>query len=75
MNCCKLIISFLLFLTLPVIAIAGQYKVIRIVDGDTIVINYNGEYEKVRKLCVNTPESVLLRQSSPTEKVSEKNSA
>lgn len=37
---------------------AGQYKVIRVVDGDTIVVDYKGKYEKVRLLCVNTPESV-----------------
>jgi micrococcal nuclease len=47
----------LLFIS-PVLANAGQYKVTRVVDGDTIVINYNGKYEKVRLLCVNTPESV-----------------
>ena len=28
------------------------------VDGDTIVVNYHGKYEKVRLLCVDTPESV-----------------
>ena len=58
MNCRRLLISSLLLLTLPVLAFAGQYKVIRIVDGDTIVIKYDGKYEKVRLLCVNTPESV-----------------
>ena len=47
-----------LFFAISGIAIAGQYKVIRVVDGDTIVIRYNGKYEKVRFLCVNTPESV-----------------
>jgi len=45
-------------LALPTLAIAGQYKVTRVVDGDTIVIRYNGKFEKVRLLCVNTPESV-----------------
>ena len=35
-----------------------QYIVIRVVDGDTIVIDYKGKYEKVRFLCVDTPESV-----------------
>ena len=47
-----------LLLAFPVLAIAGQYKVVRVVDGDTVVIRYNGKYEKVRLLCVNTPESV-----------------
>ncbi len=51
-----LLIPFLLIL--PALLLAGQYRVIRIVDGDTIVVNYKGKNEKVRLLCVNTPESV-----------------
>jgi hypothetical protein len=53
-------ISFLIFflIIIPAIALAGQYQVVRVVDGDTIVIRYNGKYEKVRLLCVDTPESV-----------------
>jgi micrococcal nuclease len=47
-----------LLIIYPTLSIAGQYKVFRIVDGDIIVIKYNGKYEKVRLLCVNTPESV-----------------
>ena len=47
-----------LLLILPVLLSAGQYRVIRVVDGDTIVFNYKGKPEKVRLLCVNTPESV-----------------
>lgn len=50
------LIPFLLIL--PLLSLATQYTVIRIVDGDTIVVNYKGKYEKVRLLCVNTPESV-----------------
>ena len=74
MNCFRLLISSILFLTLPALAIAGQYKVIRIVDGDTIVISYNGKYEKVRLLCVNTPESVHpdKKQNIPMGKVASK---
>ena len=34
------------------------YQVLRVVDGDTVEIDYNGEKEKVRLLCFNTPESV-----------------
>jgi micrococcal nuclease len=40
------------------ISFAGEYKVLRVVDGDTIDIDYNGHKERVRLLCVNTPESV-----------------
>lgn len=47
-----------LLLILPILSYAAQHKVIRVVDGDTIVVNYNGNNEKVRLLCVNTPESV-----------------
>ncbi len=63
----------LLFIS-PVLANAGQYKVTRVVDGDTIVINYNGKYEKVRLLCVNTPESVHpdKKQNIPMGKVASK---
>ena len=44
---------------------------IRVVDGDTIVINDNGKKEKVRLLCVNTPESVHpdKKQNIPMGKV------
>jgi micrococcal nuclease len=58
-------------LALPSLAIAGHYQVIRVVDGDTIVIRYNGKYEKVRLLCVNTPESVHhdKKQNIPMGKV------
>jgi micrococcal nuclease len=51
-------IATVFLLTLPITSQADQSKVIRIVDGDTIVVNYKGKNEKVRLLCVNTPESV-----------------
>jgi len=58
-NLLKIIFLLITLLIIsPELSIAGQYKVIRVVDGDTIVIRYNGKYEKVRLLCVNTPESV-----------------
>lgn len=40
--------------------VSANYKttVIRVVDGDTIVVNYNGIEEKVRLIGVDTPESV-----------------
>ena len=63
-----------LLLLLPAISIAGQYKVIRVVDGDTIVVDYVGKYEKVRLLCVNTPESVHRdkKQNIPMGKAASK---
>ena len=55
-----IVIPFLVFLFVvtPGIAPAGQYKVVRVVNEVTLVIKYDGKYEKVRLLCVNTPESV-----------------
>ncbi len=50
------VIAFLL--TLPALSLSAQYRVIRIVDGDTIIVNYQKKPEKVRLLRVNTPESV-----------------
>jgi len=35
-----------------------KYKVLRVVDGDTFVIDYNGTEEKVRLIGIDTPESV-----------------
>lgn len=51
-------IAIVFLLILPITSQADQSKVIRVVDGDTIVVDYKGKYEKVRLLCVNTPESV-----------------
>jgi len=38
------------------------YKVTRVVDGDTIVVNINGQEEKLRLIGVDTPESVDPRR-------------
>jgi len=56
---------------LPAFLFAGQNRVIRVVDGDTIVVDYKGKYEKVRLLCINTPESVHTdkKQNIPIGKV------
>ncbi|MCP4119161.1 MAG: hypothetical protein GY737_27905 [Desulfobacteraceae bacterium] len=48
------------------ISFAGEYKVLRVVDGDTIDIDYNGHKERVRLLCVNTPESVHPNRAKNT---------
>ncbi len=65
----SLLITFLLIL--PTLSLATQYRVIRVVDGDTIVVNYKGKPEKVRLLRVNTPESVHpdKQQNIPMGKV------
>jgi len=56
---------------LPSLLLANQHRVIRVIDGDTIVVDYKGKYEKVRLLCVNTPESVHpdKKQNIPIGKV------
>jgi len=61
----------LFFFSFPTLSLAGQFKVTRVVDGDTIVVNYQGNPEKVRLLCVNTPESVHpdVKQNVPMGKV------
>ncbi|MBQ6753292.1 MAG: thermonuclease family protein, partial [Clostridia bacterium] len=41
----------------------GPYDVIRVVDGDTIIIDLNGEKTKVRLSNVDTPESVAGEES------------
>lgn len=43
------------------------YDVIRVVDGDTFVIDYNGTEETVRLIGVDTPESVHPTASKNTE--------
>ena len=63
-----------LLLAIPALSIAGQYKVVQVVDGDTIVVYYQGKHEKVRLLCVDTPESVHpdKKQNIPMGKVASK---
>ena len=58
-------------LILPALVIAGQYPVVHVVDGDTIDVIFDGQKERVRLLCVNTPESVHpdRKQNIPMGKV------
>ena len=35
-----------------------QAQVVHVIDGDTIIVKYNGKSETIRLLCVDTPESV-----------------
>jgi len=62
--------AVLLFISIQA-STAEQYKVLRVVDGDTIDINYHGSKERIRLLCVNTPESVHpdKKQNIPMGKV------
>lgn len=40
------------------IELYGPYSVVRVVDGDTIVVNIDGKETKIRMIGVDTPESV-----------------
>ena len=44
----------------------GPYDVTRVVDGDTIVVNIDGEDTKVRMIGIDTPESVASDESRNT---------
>ena len=43
------------------------YEVVRVVDGDTFVIEYEGKQEKVRLIGIDTPESVHPDEEKNTE--------
>lgn len=46
---------------------SNSYEVVRVVDGDTFVIEYEGKQEKVRLIGVDTPESVHPDEEKNTE--------
>lgn len=48
-----------------------EYKVTRAVDGDTVIVEHHGKEEKVRLLCIDTPECVHpdKKQNIPMGKV------
>ncbi len=52
----KLLILIILFISVPVFA-SGTHRVLHVVDGDTLRIDYNGKPEKVRLIGIDTPES------------------
>jgi micrococcal nuclease len=57
-------IKSLLYLSIILVAFSGfvfaddYHKCIRVVDGDTIVVEVDGKQEKVRLIGVDTPETV-----------------
>jgi micrococcal nuclease len=72
-NLTSLVFAGLSFFLLCSIALGDskEYRVIRAVDGDTVVVAYHGKEEKVRLRCVDTPESVHpdKKQNIPMGKV------
>ena len=53
-----IIFLFIFLLSMPGFLLAGQHRLIRVVDGDPIIVNYRGKPEKICLPCVNTHESV-----------------
>ena len=43
------------------------YEVVRVVDGDTFIVNFNGKDERVRLIGIDTPESVHPNEEKNTE--------
>ena len=62
----NVISAIILSLCITIPAIAGQYQVTHVVDGDTIDVIYKGKKERNRMLNVDTPESVHPDQSRNT---------
>ena len=57
MNRFRLHVILFFFLALPVLTHAGQYKVIRVYDGDTLKAVGNGVEIKVRLVGIDAPET------------------
>lgn len=55
--------------TAPLVSVENREKVelIRVVDGDTIIVNYEGEKTRVRLIGINSPESVHEDESKNTQ--------
>jgi micrococcal nuclease len=51
--------------TSPSLAVDGRATLVRVVDGDTIVVSVGGRDERVRLIGIDTPESV--KPGSPVE--------
>jgi len=46
--------------------LAGAYEVVRVIDGDTILVDIDGEETRIRLIGVDTPESVSTDESKNT---------
>ncbi len=57
-----LIIGFLFLLFVPSVHAQDTFKVLKVVDGDTIQVDVRGKKEVVRLLGIDTPESVDSRK-------------
>ena len=48
---------------LPVAVTGDAYQVVKVIDGDTLVVNINGKAETLRLIGINTPETVDPRKA------------
>jgi endonuclease YncB( thermonuclease family) len=51
------IIPIAIFIAIPAICFAGQFKVIRVTDGDTIKVTGNGKNMTIRLVGIDAPET------------------
>jgi endonuclease YncB( thermonuclease family) len=61
----------LILLVLPAISFAGQFKVTRVVDGDTIKVSGNGGSVTIRLVGIDAPET-SKRKNEPGQPFSRK---
>jgi micrococcal nuclease len=54
----RVLFIFLVLIFFATNAYSNTFKCTRVVDGDTIVVDYHGKLEKVRLIGVDTPETV-----------------
>ena len=60
----------ILLLLIPTLSLAAQHKVIRVVDGDTIVVDYKGKYAHMKGGLVNYGERIFFVSESRIEALS-----
>ena len=51
------IIPIAIFIAIPAICFAGQFKVVRVTDGDTIKVVNNGKASTIRLVGIDAPET------------------
>ena len=58
----KIIALIITILSVPVIAISGQYKCTRVTDGDTITVTQNGFKTTIRLVGIDAPETTRKKR-------------
>ena len=65
------IISIAIFIAIPVICFAAQFKVVRVTDGDTIKVVNNGKASTIRLVAIDAPET-SKKKNQPGQPFSKK---